>query len=220
MMTLLVFLSLIFSLLGIVVTHYINTYKEAYELWTKCCVYNASSCSIANGSNKLKVVSICSKIESLSRQVCEINDLLGIVIRTLQVTIAIIFLVFAFNIGLNYTKDGIGIDVILNIASVLLATFVYFAVKFITRALKIGKEHKADSIQRKLFEVWWNLKCHREKCAKYKDKSKPNALYKTLLEEVTTGKINKAELTSDEMELIEKLKSRDFKADIPRWLQP
>lgn len=221
MMTLLVFLSLIFTLLGLVVTQYINIYKDSYELWTLYCVYNKKETLEDGSEDEEKKKIICSKVESLSRQVCEINDILGAVIRTLHYSITIIFLVIGINISQNIVTNEIDIEIAQNIASLLLTYLTYLAVRFITKALKIEKGYyKLDSIERKLFEVWWKLKCHREKLDGYKSKSKPSSLYKTFLKYVTEGKITEKELTDDEKKLIEELKKKDFTEEIPTWFLP
>lgn len=221
MMTLLVFLSLIFSILGIIITQYINIYREAYELWVTYCVYDRPIVLRDEVENKQERRTICGKIESLSRQVCEINDILGAILRTLHYSITIIFLVISLNISLNIHNNGFNIEVIQNAASIILTYLVYLAIRFITKALKIEKGYsKLDSIERKLFEVWWKLKCHQEKLANYRNKSKPSSLYKTFLTYVNEGKIKRSELTEEEKKLIAELEKIDFAADIPNWFLP
>lgn len=216
MMTLLVFLSLIFTLLGLMVTQYINIYKEVYELWVRFCVYD-EPVTLQNGTvDKQKKITICSKVESLSRQVCEINDIVGVVIRTLHYSITIIFVVIGINISQNIRDHGFDIEVLQNTASIILTYLTYLAIKFITSSLKIQKGNPLDTVENKLFEVWWKLGCRREKLAKYK-KSKPSSLYKTFLKYVHEGKITEKELTNDEIELIKELEKKNFKEEIPTY---
>ena len=74
MMELLVFLVLLFGLFGVISAQYIMQYREAYALWIKEIVYSDHM-----ESNKNNRKELCSRLESYSRETCELADFIFIV---------------------------------------------------------------------------------------------------------------------------------------------
>lgn len=126
-MTLLVFLVILFGLFGMISTQYINQYRNAYQLWTKEMIFNGTT------NNENDRIDLCSKIESYSRELCEINDLLGIVLfmlfSTLTIIIGTTYIIFQrtdFNLQTMFTNPST--DSIKIFASLLLTIMVFIAI--------------------------------------------------------------------------------------------
>lgn len=71
MMSLLVFLVLLFGLFGVMSGQYIMQYREAYALWINMIVYGGKEEFSTCDKEKRK---LCSKLESYSREICELTD--------------------------------------------------------------------------------------------------------------------------------------------------
>lgn len=208
-MTLLVFLVILFGLFGMISTQYINQYRNAYQLWTKEMIFNGTP------NNENDKIDLCSKIESYSRELCEINDLLGIVlfmlISTLTIIIGTAYVIFQitdFNLQTMFTNPST--DNIKIFASLLLTIMVFFAIPIICYYLKInmGNPSQSSSIDKMLFDLWWNNKCHRLKSETGKKNMQPFRLYQLLDEYIKNGKIT--DYTEDEKELVKNLsKTKD-----------
>lgn len=84
MMELLVFLVILFGLIGVVATQYISQYRSAYYLWVKEKIFKGETIVDAEKFD------LCSKIESYSRELCEINDLLCVLIFMIYITLGVI----------------------------------------------------------------------------------------------------------------------------------
>lgn len=84
MMTLLVFLVILFGLFGVISTQFMGQYREGYNIWINDIVYDKK-----NEKNEL-----CSRIESLTREICWINDLAMGVIFMIIISIVIIFITY------------------------------------------------------------------------------------------------------------------------------
>lgn len=218
MMTLLVFLVILFGLFGMIATQYISQYRNAYQIWTKETIFNGKK----NDANEK--IELCSKIESYSRELCEINDLLCIIlfmlISTLTIIIATIYIIFKtmdFNLltmFTNFTNKNSEetINIVKILASLLLTIMIFLAIPLIFYYLKIniGKPSQSSSIDKMLFELWWKNKCHRCKDEKNRKNMQPNRLYELLDENIKNEKIN--DYTLDEKELVKNLtKKKDFK---------
>jgi len=215
MMTLLVFLVILFGLFGMIATQYISQYRTAYQIWTREKVFNGK---IKDSTEKLD---LCSKIESYSRELCEINDLLGIVLFMLFSTLTIIifttyfiFQFMDFNLQTMFTNHSTEdkITLIKILASLVLTIMILIAIPLIFSYLKInmGKPSQSSSIDKMLFDVWWNNKCHRCKDEKDKKNMQPIRLYELLDENIKNKKIT--DYTEDEKELVKNLtKTKDFK---------
>ncbi|MFZ3382462.1 MAG: hypothetical protein WA144_00920 [Candidatus Methanoperedens sp.] len=203
-MTLLVFLVILFGLFGMIATQYINQYRIAYQLWTKEKIFNIT---INNENDK---IDFCSKIESYSRELCEINDLLGIVLFMLYATLTIIigttyviFQITDFHLKTFFTN--LSVDSIKIFASLLLTIMVFLAIPIICHYLKINmwNPSQSSSIDKMLFDLWWKNKCHRHKDKEGKKNMQPLRLYELLDENIKNGKIT--DYTEDEKELVKNL---------------
>ncbi len=209
MMTLLVFLVILFGLFGMIATQYVNQYRVAYQLWTKEMIFNKTT------NNENDKIDLCSKIESYSRELCEINDLLGIVLFMLISTLTIImgttyaiFQITDFKLQTLFTNPNT--DNIKIFASLLLTIMIFLAIPIICYYLKInlGNPSKSSSIDKMLFDLWWNNKCHRLKSETGKKNMQPIRLYQLLDEYIKNGKI--IDYTEDEKELVKNLsKTKD-----------
>ena len=215
MMTLLVFLVILFGLFGMIAGQYINQYRSAYQIWTKENIFNGKT------KDSIEKLDLCSKIESYSRELCEINDLLFIVlfmlISTLTiiiVTITLTFHIMDFNIQTLFSNQSTEnqINIVKILASLILTIMILIAIPLIFYYLKInvGKPSESSSIDKMLFEVWWNNKCHRCKDINNKKNKQPIRLYEILDENIKNGKI--VDYTENEKELVKNLtKIKDFK---------
>jgi len=222
MMELLVFLVMLFGLFGVITTQYINQYRSAYNLWVEHKVFNK------NGKKPENIAKIGSEIESYAREICEINDILCIIYCLLLLTqLSIIWAVkvkleeFNFSI-INLITDaasyfatlsnqGTLTDFTLTIAAFTLTVATTIAVPQLFRMLKISlfqnsTDSKKNAIEKKLFDVWWQYKCHREKHDGYIKEMQPRKLYEILAEEIKNGNIKDA--TKDEQELVSSLQNK------------
>lgn len=214
MMTLLVFLVILFGLFGLVATQYISQYRNAYQIWTNEKIFNIRI------NNENEKTDLCSKIESYSRELCEINDLIGIILFMLYSTLTIImitsyfiFQIMDFNLSTlltNYSEDD-KIVIIKIIASLILTVMIFFAIPLICYYLKINMSNpsQSSSIDKMLFDLWWKNKCHRCKNDNDKKNMQPIRLYELLDENIKNGKIT--DYTKDEKELVKNLtKTKDI----------
>lgn len=214
-MTLLVFLVILFGLFGMIATQYISQYRIAYQLWTKERIFKRTT------TNENDKIDFCSKIESYSRELCEINDLLGIVLFMLFATLTIImattyeiFQTMDFHLQTMFTNQSVDnkINILKILASLLLTIMIFLAIPLICYYLKInmGKPSQSSSIDKMLFDLWWNNKCHRCKNEIEKKNMQPMRLYELLDENIKKEKIT--DYTSDEKELVKNLsKIKDFR---------
>ncbi|KAB2944225.1 MAG: hypothetical protein MPEBLZ_00952 [Candidatus Methanoperedens nitroreducens] len=150
MMTLLVFLVILFGLFGMIATQYISQYRTAYQIWTREKVFNGK---IKDSTEKLD---LCSKIESYSRELCEINDLLGIVLFMLFSTLTIIifttyfiFQFMDFNLQTMFTNHSTEdkITLIKILASLVLTIMILIAIPLIFSYLKINMGNHRNQVQ-------------------------------------------------------------------------
>ncbi len=194
MIRLLVFLVLLFGLFGVISSQYIAQYREAYALWINAIVYG--------GKEEYKTCKekreICSKLESYSREICELADMLLLIFVIMCIAFLLVIYTIQENIPLlknsNLTSD-------LNIIYALrLLTFILFGSLFlIFYLLKINliySTSKTSAIDEKIFSVWYELKCHY--CKKmYKDKLQPNRLYEMYAEKINNGEIKSSQEERD-----------------------
>jgi len=207
MMNLLVFLVIIFGLFGVISTQYIGQYREAYYNWVKEAVYNNEVYS------EKRKRDICSKVESFSREFCEINDLLIVIIYMLSFTLTIV--IFTAMIELYYLNFNIflipellktlTIDEKLHlskiIAVLIFSSMIFCSIPIIKHLLKMSE---STSIDRKLFNLWWDCKCPRLKISN--ENKQPRRLYQLLDENIKLGNIS--DYTSEEKELVKDLSNR------------
>ncbi len=181
MMELLVFLVLLFGLFGVISAQYIMQYREAYALWIKEIVYANPE------SNKRE---LCSRLESYSRETCELADFIFVIFLMICITILIILYIMKKNIPL--TAESTSLNVVY--ASGALTLMLFAALPVILHHLKIDiiASSKTSSIDEKIFEVWYANRCYRSKHDDYRTKLEPRQLYETLAEKIENGDIKDA----------------------------
>ena len=204
MMTLLVFLVIIFGLFGVISTQYIGQYREAYYYWVKEYVYNHED-HTENEKRK-----ICSKVESFSREFCGINDLLIIIIFMLSFTLTIVIITAVLELyyldidfsPLSQVLMSLDVDDKLHlfkiIAVLTFSIMIFLSIPAIKHLLKMSE---STSIDRKLFNLWWDCKCPRIK--KLNEKKQPFRLYQLLDENIQLNNIS--DYTPEEEKLVKGL---------------
>lgn len=200
MMGVLVFLVLLFGLLGVITAQYIAQYREAYYIWIKEIVYNKEK----KRHNDVKI-ELCSKLESYSREICELSDMIYLIFSLISITFIIIIVLIEIN------KPLLELDVNINIANAteLLAFMLYSSLYILMRFLKIGffqNTSKTSAIDEKIFELWFKLNCHDCKKKKYKINTEPQRLYEIVAEKLDDGGIKASD---DLIKLVEKLRKKN-----------
>lgn len=197
---LLVFLVILFSLFGVVSTQYIGQYRRAYEMWLCEIVFNNRE------SDPGKKINLCSQIESYSRELCEMNDLLSILISMTYFALISIGAALVLTMP-EKTKP----EYFIQIVSFIFVLMVFFAIPILLYYLKIyiSNPSGSSSIDNMLFSIWWKHKCHRSKIKSYPKNAQPSQLYELLAEKIQKGEVTDA--TEEEKKLVEK-----FMKDINR----
>lgn len=202
MMTLLVFEVLLFGLFSVLLGQFIGQSREAYALWIREIVYSDNTKNSNNDRKKL-----CSNMESLSREICGLNDLISIVAGLIVITFFVIFFTVVWNYSLMLQLERN-----ITITSVGLALMIVLALPYILSKLNINliDPSKSSQIDDKIFEVWYENKCHWSKREKYRIKLEPRPLYEILDEKIRQNEIAP---TTEELELIKLLNKskKDFK---------
>lgn len=171
MMTLLVFLVILFGLFGVISTQFMGQYREGYNIWINDIVYDKK-----NEKNEL-----CSRIESLTREICWINDLAMGVIFMIIISIVIIFITYIATWSLIIDER----EKFISYSCIFLTFMIFIAVPIILQfILKVNviNPSKSSGIDRKLFEVWKKHKCFEIKEKEYILKFEPHRLYDLLFE--------------------------------------
>ena len=210
MMGLLVFLVILFGLFGMVSTQYITQYRNAYYYWIKEASYNIKK---NNGDKNCRV--ICSKVESYSREFCEITDLLFVIIAMLTITLTIVITTVCFefyllNLKLFSFMDifrtfemGTQLEIFKSCGVLILSLMVFLSIPIIKHLLKMSDP---TSIDNKLFNLWWDCKCPRLKNSN--KRKKPHRLYEILDEKIKSGEIS--DYTTEEKELVQNLSDKRY----------
>ncbi len=176
MMILLVFLVILFGMFGVISTQFMGQYREGYSIWINDIVYNKK-----NDKNEL-----CSRIESLTREICWINDLtMGIIF---MIIISIVTIVITYIETWSLITDPK--EKFISYSCLFLTTMIFFAVPIILQfILKVNviSPSKTSGIDRKLFEVWKKHKCFNIKEKDYILKFEPYRLYELLFEYYKTN---------------------------------
>jgi len=200
MMELLVFLILLFGLFGVISAQYLIQYREAYALWIKEIVY-------ANRDEQLdKKRELCSRLESYSRETCGLADFIFLVFVMICFTIVLILYTMKKNIPLM--TDPIEINT--TYASGALTLLLFAALPVILRYLKIDMiaSSRTSSIDEKIFEVWYAIRCPHCKQDHFRSKLEPRRLYEILAERIERGDLKDA--TTEDIDLIRPLfRNRD-----------
>lgn len=196
MIRLLVFLVLLFGLFGVVSSQYIIQYREAYALWINMIAYSGKD-EYPDCSKKRE---ICSKLESYSREICELADMLLLIFGLMCITFLMVIYIIQENIPLVN-----GYDLNILYASRVLTFILFGSLILIFHLLKINlvfSTSKTSAIDEKIFSVWYILKCHNCKEREFRDKLEPNRLYETYAEKIDNEEI---EGSREERNLLEKL---------------
>ncbi len=177
---------------------YIAQYREAYALWIREVVYATPA-----GSSPKK--ELCSRLESYSRETCELADFICVIFLMICVTIIVILYTMKRNIPLMSSSADLNIIY----ASGILTLVLFVALPVILRHLKIDiiAASKTSSIDEKIFEVWYANKCHRCKHENYRSKLEPRRLYEILAEKLENGSIEAS--AEDTMLIKPLLRNRD-----------
>lgn len=212
MMSLLVFLVILFGLFGMVSTQYITQYRNAYYYWVKKDSYNIEEDKIEK-DNKENCREMCSKVESFSREFCEITDLLFIIVSLLTFTLTIVITIICFEFYLLNLKfisftdfsrtfePETQLEIIKNCGVLILCLMIFVSIPWIKYLLKMSD---STSIDKKLFDLWWDCKCTRLK--KSNASKQPHRLYEILDEKIKSGKIS--DYTPEEKELVKNLSTK------------
>nr|WP_321497092.1 hypothetical protein [uncultured Methanolobus sp.] len=209
MLSLFIFFVLLFGLLGIFVSQYIAQYREAYAFWIEYVVYGKAD----DVSGCKQKANICSKLESYSREICELSHMIIIIFSgiavvflslTYMITVNIPFIadestIFYEFMGLAYFSSNYEINVLL--AARILAFMLFAGLSFVLMQSNINiiNISQTSAIDEKIFDVWEKLDC--EGCKKKKDELEPRRLYEIWAEKVNNG----AQISSDNKERLKSL---------------
>lgn len=219
MMELLVFLILLFGLFGVILTQYLSQYRSAYNLWDREIVFNGEK---RKKENKCK---LCSIIESYSRELCNLHDIISVIITL--ITCVIIIVSFAIRDKLYYLNFKIfGLsyaaykDYYINLSDIqqlefkytlycfMLVFLIFVGLHVLLILLKMSifsKESKQSAIDVKLFDVWWKCKCHRGKNKNFVKNGQPSQLYKILAKKIKNKEKYVNDASEIEIELVKEL---------------
>ncbi|MFZ3059797.1 MAG: hypothetical protein WA102_08660 [Candidatus Methanoperedens sp.] len=195
MMTLLVFEVLLFGLFSVLLGQFIGQSREAYAIWIREIVFSDGTKNSNDDKKRL-----CSNMESLSREICGLNDLISIVAGLIVLTFFVIF----FTVIWNYNLMVLELERNITLTSTVLALMIVLALPYILSKLNINliDPTKSSQIDDKIFEVWYENKCHWSKCVKYRFRLEPRPLYEILDEKINLKQITP---TQEELELIKLL---------------
>lgn len=195
MLSLFIFFVLLFGLLGIFISQYITQYREAYALWIENIVYDQGN-EVLDCKYKVK---LCSKLESYSREICELSHMiiiifLGIAVVFLSlmymITVSIPFIggesaIFYEFMGLTYFSSNYEINVLLAARILALLLFVGLSFVLMQSNINIINISQTSAIDEKIFDVWIQLGC--EGCKKKKEQLEPRRLYEIWAERIDDG---------------------------------
>ncbi len=181
MIRLLVFEVLLFGLFNVLLGQVVGQSREAYAIWIQEIVY------IDNSTNPDNDQKICSNLESLSKEICGLTDILEIVVGLIIITFIVIFFVIIWDYNLINTIPERNIT----LASGFLAFIVVLTLPYIMKKLNIDiiEPSKSSEIDEKIFEVWYKKKCHGYKHEQYQRKLQPTQLYEILAEKIDDDEI-------------------------------
>lgn len=195
MMTLLVFEVILFGLFGVLLGQFIGQSREAYAIWIREIVYPANQENDAETKRKL-----CSNMESLSREICNLVELIVIVAVLIGITFFVIFstVLWTYDLIEDPYESRIAI------ASTVLASLIIIILPFILIKLNINPINPQISspIDEKIFDVWHVNNCHKLKPEQYRKKLQPIHLYEILGEKIDKNEITP---TNEEIEIIKLL---------------
>ncbi len=192
MMTLLVFESILFGLFGVLLGQFIGQSREAYAIWIREIVYPANP-----GNNDETKRKLCSNMESLSREICNLVELINIVTVLIGITFLVIFstMIWTYDLITDPFERRIAT------ASMVLASMIIIVLPYILIKLNINPINPqiSSTIDEKIFDVWHVNNCHKCKHEQYRNKLQPNHLYEILGEKIKKNEITP---TKEEIEII------------------
>lgn len=182
MMSLFVFLVLLFGLLGVFLSQYLMQYREAYAIWIKEIVYPVEG----SENDPDNVREMCSKMESYSREICGLTDIILVLVTSICFISIVVLYTIRINIPLLENPSP-ELNVLLA-ARVL--TFFFFALVFVVlyySKINILDASKSSAIDEKIYCVWEKYKCRSSKNSRFHDKEQPARLYEILAETKKDG---------------------------------
>lgn len=200
MMNLLVFLVLLFGLFGVVSSQYIMQYREAYYLWIKYIVYNKG-----NNTDPEEKKETCSKLESYSREICELANMIFLLFILISITFFMVVIAIEINIPLMKSPSP---ELNILYSTEILAFILYLSLYIILSFLKIGlisPVSKTSAIDEKIFKVWYYFECHECKDEFFKKYPEPHRLYEIVAEKLDNNEIKASQ---DLMELVKPLRKK------------
>lgn len=205
-MSVLVFLVLIFGLFGVFSAQYIIQYREAYNIWTKQIPFKNSIYLDRPKKNEL-----CSMIESYSREICELSNMI-ILLFTL-VCITVLTILYTIEINIPHIKDVQQLNIIR--ASEFLTFLLLISLFLILHLMKISlwsPKSMTSAIDEKIFDVWYKLECHECKHEDYKKNKEPNRLYEITAEKLDNNEIEPSPELTELVKTLRKNKNVNVQA--------
>lgn len=195
MLSLFIFFVLLFGLLGIFISQYINQYREAYVLWIENAVYGQGD-ELPDCKDKAK---LCSKLESYSREICELSHLIIIIFTGIAIVFLTLVYMITVNIplignestiyyeflGIAYFSSNYEINVLLAARILAFLLFSGLLLVLMQSNINIINISKTSAIDEKIFDVWEKLEC--EACKRKKSDLEPRRLYEIWAERVNDG---------------------------------
>lgn len=195
MMIVYIFLVLLIGLFGVYLAQYIIQYREAYKLWIETIVYDADI-------NDCEKKQLCSQIESYSRELCGLADIIRLLFYSLCVTFLVILVTIRLNIVLvDYASESYNAYLASGVLSVL-SLLIGIPLILHYSHIKILKPLETSPIDEDLFSVWNKLECHDCKGDNYTNKLEPSRLYEVWAEMIDRDEIIP---TDKEKELLQSL---------------
>lgn len=183
MMRILVFLVLLMGIFGVFLAQYLGQYREAYRLWVSYVVYDKN---IQEDCKSKK--DICSQIESYSRELCGLTNIISILFYAICFTFLLVLIVIRLNMPVPIESKS---EYNIYVASGILTCVSFIGLPLVLHYsnIDIKTPMKTSRIDEDLFAVWHKLKCHECKQKDFKEKLEPYRLY-----EIWAEKINNREL--------------------------
>jgi hypothetical protein len=132
---------------------------------------------------------LCSKIESYSREICELANMIILLFTLVCITIITILYTIEINIPLM-ENDIQQLNIIR--ASEFLTFLLLCSLFLILYLMKISlwsPKSATSAIDEKIFDVWYKLECHECKQEDYKKNKEPKRLYEITAEKLDNNEI-------------------------------
>ena len=200
-MSLLVFEVILFSLLSVLLSLYLAQTRNVYKIWVEKIVYkNEINSSDKNEINSSDKNVLCSNIESFSREICGLVEVIYLLLISHAFVYVIIFIVIIWDSNLLLEP----LENIIYVGTLIVASLLFCIVYCVFKKLKINlwDPEKSSSIEEKIFDVWYKYKCHNCKHKKYQKNLKPLQIYKTYAKRIEAKKI---QCSKEEFELLKTL---------------